>query len=90
METLCLYIACSKQSHHQDLTKKKVWASCLIITAWLIIFLLATGYLTPTDAVSSFLFLKQLCPIVQINIKNWRESGESLSSKMTMSVLFEL
>ena len=47
-----------------------------IITAWAIIFQLATSYLTPTDAMSSFLFFKQLCwkthlVVVGLRLNHW-------------------
>lgn len=49
------YTAWPKEGQHLDLTKQIARASHRIITAGVIMFQLATSYLTLTDAVSGFL-----------------------------------
>ncbi len=58
-DTNTLPIQKKKRSHHLILTKQIGKSLPLITTAWMIMFQLATRYLTLADAVSVFSFLNQ-------------------------------
>lgn len=70
---LYLFISVHKYTAWPKNKKVATW----IISVWVIIFQLATSYLTPTDAMKSVSFLKQPCrkthPVV---VENMFEKGQ--------------